>query len=143
MYQTPKHQLIVAMTNTICQSVCPNVDNLSTWSRNSFGYITVFISPVTIVANSIVLYGLIKTESAGSKIFVVPLCINDLIVGLVSQSLNAAYIFYTEASEHCEVRYTIQFLSNGLLSFEFFLISTMGVERLIVLKYQMREIRFR
>ena len=131
------------MKNTSCQSVCPDVDNLSTWSRNSFGYITVLISPVTIVANAIVLFGLVKTKSAGSKIFVIPLCINDLIIGLVSQPLNAVYVFYTEASQHCEVRYTIQFLSYGLLSFEFFLISTMGVERLIILKYQMREIRFR
>ena len=131
------------MKNTICQSVCPDVDNLSTWSRNSFGYITVFISPVTIVANAIVLFGLVKTKSAGSKIFVIPLCINDIIIGLVSQPLNAVYVFYTDASERCEVRYAIQFLSYALLSFEFFLISTMGVERLIVLKYQMREIRFR
>ena len=131
------------MKNISCQSVCPDVDNLSTWSRKSFGYITVLISPVTIVANAIVLFGLVKTKSAGSKIFVIPLCINDLIIGLVSQPLNAVYAFYTEASQHCEVRYTIQFLSYGLLSFEFFLISTMGVERLIILKYQMREIRFR
>ena len=131
------------MKNTICQSVCPDVDNLSNWSRHVLGYTTVFISPITIVANAIVLFGLVKTQSAGSKIFVIPLCINDIIIGIASQPLGAVYIFYTEASQHCEVRYAIQFLSYALLSFEFFLISTMGVERLIVLKYQMREIRFR
>ena len=131
------------MNNTICQSVCPDADNLSTWSRNSFGYITVLISPVTILANTIVLFGLVKTKSAGSRIFVIPLCINDVIIGLVSQPLSAVYAFYTKASEYCEFKYTIQFLSYALLSFEFFLISTMGVDRLIVLKYQMREIRFR
>ena len=131
------------MNNTICQSVCPDVDSLSAWSRNSLGYISVSIAPVTIVANAIVLFGLVKTKSAGSRLFVIPLCINDLIIGLVSLPLNAVYILYTKASEYCEVRYAIQFLSYGLLSFEFFLISTMGVERLIVLKYQMREVRFR
>ena len=131
------------MNNTICQSVCPDVDNLSTWSRNSFGYITVSIAPVTILANAIVLFGLVKTKSAGSRLFVIPLCINDLIIGLASHPLTTVYALYSEASEYCEVRYAIQFLSYGLLSFEFFLISTMGVERLIVLKYQMQEIRFR
>ena len=131
------------MNKTICQSVCPDVDNLSTWSRHSFGYITVFISPVTLLANTIVLYGLVKTKSAGSRVFVIPLCINDIIIGFVSQPLTAVYAFYAKASEYCEFRYTLQFLSYALLSFEFFLISTMGVERLIVLKYQMRELRFR
>ena len=127
----------------ICQSVCPDVDNLSAWSRNSFGYVTVLIAPVTIATNAIVLFGLVKTKSAGSRLFVIPLCINDLIIGLVSQPLTAVYFLYTEASEYCEFRYAIQFLSYGLLSFEFLLISAMGVERLLVLKYQMREIRFR
>ena len=131
------------MNNTICQSVCPDVVNISAWSRNSIGYITVFMAPFTIVANAIVLFGLLKTKSAGSRLVVIPLCINDLIIGLFSQPLSAVYLLYNEASEYCEVRYAIQFLSYGLLSFEFFLISTMGVERLIVLKYQTQEIQFR
>ena len=131
------------MNNTICQSVCPDVVNISAWSRNSIGYIAVFIAPFTILANAIVFFGLIKTKSAGSRLFVIPLCINDLIIGLVSQPLSAVYLLYNEASEYCEVRYAIQFLSYMLLPFEFFLISTMGVERLIILKYQVQEIRFR
>ena len=131
------------MNNTICQSVCPNVHKLSYLSRATIGYLTVVIIPVTIVTNSIVLFGLVKTKSAGSRLFVIPLCINDLILGIVSQPLNTLYILHLNAADHCQFRYIIQFLSYGLFAMEFFLISVMGVERLIVLKYQMQEIRFR
>ena len=117
--------------------------NLSVLSRHLMGYITVLIIPVAIVANGTVLVGLIKTKSAGSRMFVIPLCINDLIIGFVSQPLSAFYVFHIKATNYCSLRYTIQFLSYVLFSVEFFLILAMGVERLIILKYQMQEIRFR
>ena len=138
-----KDQSVVEMNNPVCQSVCPDVRNLSALNRHLMGSITVLIIPVAILANVTVLVGLIKTKSAGSRLFVIPLCINDLIIGLVSQPLTALYVFHVKAANYCYFRYIIQFLSYGLLGLEFFLISAMGIERLIILKYQMQEIRFR
>ena len=131
------------MNQTVCRSICPDLTSHPMAIRAAFGYFCLITMPVNIVTNGVVLIGLMKIKSAGSRLFVIPLCINDLIIGAVSQPINVYFAFYASKVDACQIRYTVQFLSYSLLSFEFFLIATMGVERLIVLRYPMQDIQFR
>lgn len=126
----------------ICRSVCPDIKDLSSANKIALASITVILVPLTVVANAIVFYGLSKTKSAGSRLFVMTLCINDILIGAVLQPITFVYAFFDTYQTSCALKYIIQFLSYGLLALDGFIVSTMGIERLIVLKYPMKNILF-
>ena len=119
------------------------MSNVSLPNRKALGYILSAMIPVTVTLNLTVLIGLIKTRSAGSRLFIIPLCINDLLIGAGLKPLTVFYVLSVDIENPCRIRQTIQFLSYLLLCLEFFLVATMGLERLIVLKYPMSETQFR
>ena len=133
-----------AMNQTvgICRSVCPDIKDFSPANKIALAFFTVILVPLTVIANVIVFYGLARTKSAGSRLFVMTLCINDILIGAVLEPISFVYAVFDNYQTSCALKYAIQFLSYGLLALDGFIVSTMGIERLIVLKYPMKDILF-
>ncbi|XP_065071765.1 histamine H2 receptor-like [Rhopilema esculentum] len=126
-----------------CKSITPDVSQLSKSHRLAMFSFNAALIPITLVSNSVVIIGLLRSKSSGSKLLIVFLCITDLLVGVLLMPLSSAYILSPVVHSSCKAKSAIQFLSHTFLLLDFTTVLAIGIERLIVLKYPMQDLFFR
>ena len=132
-------------TADICWSVCPDARLLSKSNITAMAVCILTLIPITTVSNVTVLVALVRTKSIGreSQLFPVALCVTDILIGTLLQPLSAAYLLSGTLQDACATRWAIQALSYSLLCLDFFIISSMGLERLLALKFSLSDIFLR
>ena len=130
-------------TVSACRSFFPDISNLPKSQRLTIFIFQAFLIPVTIVSNSVVLVGLTRTKSSGSKLLIISLCITDLLVGGLLLPLMCAHQISSTMQTSCIVRFAVLYLAYTFLSLDFLIALGIGIERLIVLKYPLQHLFFR
>ncbi len=127
------------MNTDNCLSTCPSFKDFSDVHTYALGIVILLLMPLTVITNTVVLIALIKSKSIGlaSQFFAVALCINDLLIGAITQPIVAVSLISKALKSSCAVRWVIQLLSYSQTMLEILIISSMAVERYIVLRHSL------
>ena len=122
-------------TETIRIYKCPSIWPLDMpWSHLiTWAVTTSILSPITIISNSALIYGLYKTQQlttiTNKFIFVMNIC--DLGTGMVLLPLMAVMICLTNTIRSCFFELFVQYIALLLAYFSFFMLMCISLDRYI------------
>ena len=109
-------------------SICMPWSHLITWA-----VATSILSPITIISNSALMYGLYKTQQLTTitNKFILVMCISDLSTGVFVLPLIAILVCLKDTIRSCTFELYVQYIAFLLAYFSFFMLICISIDRYI------------